>query len=123
MSLDGSETLATITQSVAIIDFLDNYMADAYPMFPKDPLQRARVLEIVNTIACDTHPLQNLRVLQTYPEERRTERAKEVITAGLGTVEAIINAYNPNFDGKSCLGFGITAAEILLVPQMYNAVR
>jgi glutathione S-transferase len=90
---------------------------------PDDPFLRARVLEIVNTVVCDTHPLQNPRVISTYPEEKRPERTKEVILAGLSTVEALINKHNHEFDGEHCLGNKLTLADIVLVPQVYNAVR
>jgi glutathione S-transferase len=119
----SNKPITTITQSVAIVDFLDHYRPSTCKLMPDDPFLCARVLEIVNTIVCDTHPLQNPRVISTYPEEKRPERTKEVILAGLSTVEALLNKHNHEFDGEHCLGNTLTLADIVLIPQVYNAVR
>jgi maleylacetoacetate isomerase len=84
---------------------------------PVDPLERANMLELVYTIACDIHPLQNLRVLQSYPETDRPTRANQVITEGLATFEALLRG------GKYCVGDTVTLADVVLVPQVYNAIR
>lgn len=119
-----NNVITSISQSVAIIDFLDHYKpTPAMKLMPDDLFMRARVLEIVNTITCDTHPLQNPRVIATYPEEKRQDRIREVITAGLTTVEALITKHNKDFDGQHCVGHSITLADLILVPQVYNAVR
>jgi glutathione S-transferase len=114
--------ITTLSQSVAIIDFLDNYKP-SQKFLPEDIFLRARVLEIVNTITCDTHPLQNPRVIQTYPEDKRPARIREVITSGLVTVEELISKHNQSFEGMYCIGNSLTLADIVLIPQVYNAVR
>lgn len=88
-------------------------------LMPQDALSRAKVYEIVFTIACEIHPLQNLRVLkQCFLEADRPERARKVIEDGLRTVESLL-------DGNSLYSVGnaITLADIVLAPQVYNAVR
>jgi maleylacetoacetate isomerase len=79
----------------------------------------AHVLELVYTIACDTHPLQNLRVLHTYPEGDRPEHAKRIISSGLATFELLLGEQS----GKCSVGDEVTWADIVLVPQVYNAQR
>ena len=106
-----------LTQSLAIIDYIEA-MHPAPLLLPSDPLKRAHVLELVNTVACDTHPLQNLRVLQSYPEAERPERAKQVITEGLQVFETLLRQ-----SGRYCVGDKVTLADVVLVPQVYNAVR
>jgi maleylacetoacetate isomerase len=122
VSDNNSKVITSISQSVAIIDFLDHYRPST-PLMPTDMFLRARVLEIVNTITCDTHPLQNPRVIGTYPEEKRIPRIKEVITAGLTTIEELLNKYNPDFSGKYCVGDCLTLADVMLIPQVYNGIR
>ena len=119
---EGNE-ITTLTQSIAIIDFLDHYKPSNPPLLPEDPFLRARVLEIVNTVVCDIHPLQNPRVISTYPEDKRQDRIRAVISEGLSTIETLITRYNKNFDGSHCLGHTITLADTVLVPQVYNAIR
>ena len=71
---------APLTQSLAIIEYLDE-THPAPPLLPADPLQRARVRAFALTIACDIHPLQNLRVLQKL----RTYGLDQDQVQGLGT--------------------------------------
>ncbi len=115
--------ITKISQSFAIIDFLDHYKSTNPPLIPEDPFLRARVFEIVNTVICDIHPLQNPRVISTYPEEKRTDRIKEVIASGLATIEYLINTHNKDFNGSNAVGHTVTLADTILVPQVYNAFR
>jgi glutathione S-transferase len=138
-SASTGEVIATLTQSLAIIDFLENYRPNnsdhaAAPLLPlgtsdaASAFARAHVLEVVLNIACDIHPVQNLRVLQSYPEADRPARAKEVITQGFRSVEALIKkGYQGEPDllttVQFCCGHALSLADLVLVPQVYNARR
>lgn len=103
---------------MAILDYLELVHSDV-PLLPADPVKRARILELAFTIACDTHPLQNLRTLHTYPEANRSDRAKEVITTGLATFESLLR----DATGLCSVGDQVSWADVVLVPQVYNARR
>lgn len=120
------ESSIVITQSLAIIDYLDKaLLPNRAPLLPDDPIARAKVLELTFTIACDTHPLQNLRILQGYPEgEERKKRAQQVINDGLRTFETLLpSPSSPYYKEDRCVGSTITLADVVLVPQFYNALR
>jgi maleylacetoacetate isomerase len=76
-----------ISQSLAIIQYLE----DTFPKRPKliqfdDPVKKARILQISYAIACDIHPIQNLRILKKVGDERKAAWAKEIINDGfIGT--------------------------------------
>lgn len=109
-----------LVQSLAIIEYLN----ELYPhpaLYPQDPLEKAHVLELVYTIACDTHPIQNLRILKTYPEADRPSHAKRIISGGFETFEALLNRTCRH--GRYCWGDSVTMADLVLVPQVYNAHR
>ena len=126
-----------ITQSVAIIEYLQA-ISSACHLFPNDAIHRARVWQIAMIIACDTHPLQNLRELVPIANlGERKERAASVIRRGLALVENLLNQMNPgivSFDPECfeknnapeirfCIGNQLTLADLCLVPQVYNARR
>lgn len=120
--------MENIVQSLAIIEFLDNYHNGSSKLLPSNPFKKARVQEIALTIACDIHPVQNLRILQSYPEENRSGRAKEVITNGLRAVEKllakkIVGEEEERTHWQYCVGDEVTLADIVLVPQVYNGYR
>ncbi len=113
-----------ITQSLAIIDYLDA----AYPeprLVPADPLQRAHVLSLALTIACDIHPLNNLRVLKYLvgplgqPEEAKSEWIAHWIGEGFAALEALAAPRA----GRFLFGDSPSLADLCLVPQMFNARR
>jgi len=114
---DGS----VLTQSLAIIEWLN----DVYPrppLLPDHPVQRARVRAFAQVIAADTHPVQNLKVLNALRklghDEAVVERwAADVNVAGLEACEALIDGQS----GPYCFGVYPTIADICLVPQMGNA--
>lgn len=112
-----------ITQSMAIIDFLENY--DNNPILtPKNLLDRAKMLEIVNTIVCDTHPLQNFGVLKTYPGGARRERGHVVISKSFNAIEEFLkrNASLPSAQSGYCVGNNVTLADVVLIPQVSNGI-
>jgi maleylpyruvate isomerase len=114
---------AVLTQSLAIIEWLDE-THPAPPLLPKDPLRRAKVRAFAMALACDTHPVQNLKVLARLrqlglPEETVTEWAAWANREGLTACEKLI-AGEP---GPFCFGAQPTIADLCLVPQLANARR
>jgi maleylpyruvate isomerase len=114
---------AVITQSLAIIEWLEE-THPAPPLLPGDPLRRALVRAFAQVLACDTHPVQNLKVLARLrklglPEEQVTGWAAWANREGLSACEALI-ASEP---GPFCFGEAPTVADLCLVPQLANARR
>ncbi len=114
---------AVLTQSLAIIEWLDEIHPEP-PLLPKEPLHRARVRAFALALACDVHPLQNLKVLAQLrqlglPEEQVTGWAAWVNREGLAACETLI-AGEP---GPFCFGEVPTIADLCLVPQLANARR
>jgi maleylpyruvate isomerase len=118
-----NETGAVLTQSLAIIEWLDETYPTP-PLLPRDPLRRAKVRAFALAIACDVHPVQNLKVLARLrqlglPEEKVMEWAAWVNREGLAACEKLI-AGEP---GSFCFGEVPTIADLCLVPQLANARR
>ena len=114
---------AIITQSLAIIEWLEEIQPEP-PLLPKDPLRRAHVRAFAMALACDTHPVQNLKVLARLrqlglPEEQVTGWAAWANREGLTACEALV-ADEP---GPFCFGAAPTMADLCLVPQLANARR
>jgi maleylacetoacetate isomerase len=116
----------TLTQSMAILEYLEETHRDV-PLLPPDPLGRARVRELCQIIACDIHPLGNLRVLRYLvhqlgvPDEAKTEWYRHWVKDGLAALEAHLarDAGTADF----CHGETPTLADCFLVPQVFNAQR
>jgi len=115
-----------LSQSLAIIEYLD----ETYPyppLLPADPAARARVRAIALDVACEIHPVNNLRVLKYLTgelgvsEEQKTAWYRHWVELGLAAVEARI-AGNPE-SWKVCHGGHPTLADCCLVPQVFNARR
>ena len=121
-----ADELGTFTQSLAIIEYLDERYPDP-PLLPPSAQERARVRAIALAIACDIHPLNNLRALQYLKETLGvSEEAKNAwyrhwIELGLSALEAQVAA-SPR-TGLFCHGDTPTVADICLVPQLANARR
>lgn len=117
---------ATLTQSVAIIEYLDEAYPEA-PLLPRDPLGRARVRALALTIACDIHPLGNLRVLKYLVHELKVNDdakaawSRHWIGEGFTALEAMLAA-SPD-TGRFCHGDTPGLADCCLVPQVFNALR
>jgi maleylpyruvate isomerase len=114
---------AVLTQSLAIIEWLEE-THPAPPLLPADPLRRARVRAFALAIACDIHPVQNLKVLQRLrglglEEAQVTAWARQTIEEGLDACEALLRAE----PGPFCFGAAPTLADLCLVPQLSNARR
>lgn len=115
---------AILTQSLAICGYLDSLAPDPLLM-PADPLLRARINAFAQVIACDTHPLQNLKVLDRLrslglAEDAVTGWARDVIDEGLAACDALLDDAR---DASFCFGDHPTLADICLVPQLGNARR
>lgn len=117
---------AVITQSLAIIEYLDERHPEP-ALLPGDALQRAHIRELALTIACDIHPINNLRVLQYLTrefgvdDEKKNAWYRHWVETGLETVEALLAAHRGQ--GRFCFGDTPTLADVCLVPQLYNARR
>ena len=121
LDVDG-EVLA---QSIAILEFLEERQPEP-ALLPTGSTSRAVVRSIMQSIACDIHPLCNLRVLKYLAEELKQEEIqidawyRHWIEAGLGPLEALVTEHgSANF----CVGETITLADVCLIPQLYNAHR
>src|SRR6201982_578602 len=121
-TLEGDDG-AALTQSLAIIEWLDETHPDP-SLLPKDPLRRAKVRAFAMALACDTHPVQNLKVLNRLrqlglPEEQVTGWAAWANRDGLAACETLIAGES----GPFCFGAAPTIADLCLVPQLANARR
>ena len=115
-----------VRQSMAIMEYLDETYPQR-PLLPATSRDRARVRSIAQAIACDIHPLNNLRVQQYLErelgasEEQRNAWTRHWIGLGFEAVEAML-ADNPA-TGEFCEGEDPGFADCCLVPQLYNARR
>jgi maleylpyruvate isomerase len=116
----------TFTQSLAIIEYLEERYPRP-PLLPNAPEARARVRAIALAIACDIHPLDNLRVLQYLvrtigaSEEAKNAWYRHWIDVGLGALEWQLT--HEAATGTFCHGESPTLADVCLVPQLANARR
>jgi maleylacetoacetate isomerase len=122
LEIDGK----SFVQSLAIIDYLDSTRPDP-PLVPSDPADRAHVLALALVVACDVHPLNNLRVMQYLERELGVDAAarerwtKHWIELGFRAFEAIL--VDDAATGEFCHGDTPGLADACLVPQVYNAKR
>lgn len=108
----------TITQSVAILEYLEEVHPDK-ALLPKDPMERAKVREVVSIISGGIQPIQNLSVLQKVGDDGKMEWGKFWIDKGFHALEKVLSHYA----GQYCVGDVVTMADACLVPQVYNALR
>jgi maleylacetoacetate isomerase len=115
-----------ITQSLAIIEYLD----EAYPapaLLPAAPADRAFVRSLALSIACEIHPLNNLRVLRylthqlKVSEDQKNAWYRHWVVQGLRAIEATLA--NDSRVGRFCFGDTPGLADCFLVPQVFNAQR
>jgi maleylpyruvate isomerase len=113
-----------LTQSLAIVEWLDERFPEP-PLLPEDPDARAAVRGFAQVIACDTHPIQNLRVLARLRHAHGQDEAavqgwaRHWIAEGLAACEALL----PPGPGPYAFGDAPGLADLCLVPQLYNARR
>jgi maleylacetoacetate isomerase/maleylpyruvate isomerase len=128
-SLGGVPTLdhngKLISQSFAIAEYLDEVFDSGLQLLPADPYLRAKIRQVCEIINADTHPLQNLKVLQ-YLEKNLSASADQKqqwmnrwISDGVNAVENVIS----QFAGDYCFGNEPTVADAFLVPQVFSAAR
>ena len=121
--LDGGRPL---TQSLAIIEYLDETHPQP-PLLPTAPEARARVRGLALAVACDIHPLNNLRVLRYLKrdleigDDERDGWYRHWIALGLAAIEELLDGDEAT--GAFCHGEAPTLADICLVPQIFNAKR
>lgn len=118
LEIDGQ----VLTQSLAICEYLDETRPEP-PLLPADPSARAHVRALAQIIACDVHPVQNLKVLQAvqalgHDEATSNEWACRVIDEGLGAFAALVGDAGP-----FCAGDRPGLADLALIPQLGNARR
>ena len=115
-----------LTQSLAIIEYLEEQYPTP-PLLPKNAADRALVRSMALVIACEVHPIQNLRVLNyvkkeyNQTDEQVNRWALHWIDLGLASLEQMIGAQTAR--GNFCFGDTPTLADICLVPQLGNARR
>jgi len=113
-----------LTQSLAIMDYLDARFPEPR-LVPKDPAERAHVLAMALAVACDIHPLNNLRVLKYLSgplgveQEHRDAWYSHWVHEGFAALETLAAPRA----GQFLFGDSPTMADVLLVPQMFNARR
>jgi maleylacetoacetate isomerase len=122
LDIDGT----VLSQSLAIIEYLDETYPSP-PLLPADPIARARVRAMALAVACDIHPLNNLRVLNYLKNELRHDEAtvegwyRHWITEGFRGLEILAREHSTA--QRYMFGDSISLADICLVPQVFNARR
>jgi len=115
-----------LTQSLAILEYLDERFPQV-PLLPADAAGRARVRALAQLVACDIHPINNLRVMQylertlQLPADARTQWTLHWIAEGFAAMEALLA--NSTDTGTFCHGDRPGLTDICLLPQLYNAHR
>ncbi len=121
--VDGA---SVISQSLAIAEYLEE-THPAPPLLPRAPAERARVRALTLAIACDIHPLNNLRVLNYLRAEAHQDDAgvdrwyAHWIARGFAALEQQVRTTSSA--GRHMFGDAVTLADVCIVPQMYNARR
>ena len=130
LEIDGE----ALSQSMAIIEYLDETHANS-PLLPKDALGKAKVRALAQSISCEIHPLNNLRVLKYLVKELKLDEATKNAwyvhwcVEGLQAFErqlagdAAYRAKNGQAKSVYCYGSTPTMADCCLVPQIFNAQR
>jgi len=120
---DGGQVL---TQSLAIIEYLDERYPEP-PLLPADPLSRAYVRAVALSIACDIHPLNNLRVLRYLvrelgvSDEKKDFWYRHWVELGLGQLDRVVMSGGRS--GRYTFADQVTIADLAIVPQIFNAKR
>ncbi|MBV2208667.1 MAG: maleylacetoacetate isomerase [Thermomonas sp.] len=115
-----------LTQSLAILEYLDEVWPEP-SLLPATARERQRARELALLVACDVHPLNNLRVLQYFdrewnvPQPERDGWVRHWIETGFAALEAMLDGHPST--GEFCEGNAPTLADCCLVPQVYNARR
>ena len=113
-----------LNQSMAILDYLDNIHPQA-PLYPESPSERAKVQALALDVACEIHPVNNLRIQQYLVNKLDVDEANKLawshhwMSIGFAAVEEKLQ----KTAGRYCFGDQVTIADLCLVPQVYNANR
>jgi maleylpyruvate isomerase len=116
----------TLTQSLAIIEYLEETHPEP-PLLPRGAVDRAYVRSVALAVACEIHPLNNLRVLRYLvrklgvTEEQKNTWYRHWVEEGLAAIEARLLAQART--GRFTLGDTVSLADVVLVPQIFNAQR
>ena len=111
-----------ITQSLAIVDYLETTHPRP-PLYPADPVARAKALAVALTVVADIHPVNNLRVLKYLKHDLGQKQTAidawyvHWVREGLATIEKLVEGE------RFCFGDSPTVADICLAPQVFNARR
>lgn len=122
--LDGERV---VRQSMAIIEYLDEAYPETVALLPSTARERARVRALAQVVACDIHPLNNLRVMQflerdfSTPAVERDRWTRHWINEGFRAIESMLD--DNSSTGLCCDGDSPTLADLCLIPQVYNARR
>ena len=130
-SLNPAELVPTLVdgelvlnQSMAILQYLDDVYPQ-YPLLPEDKIEKAKVTAFALDIACEMHPINNLRVLQHLKSplghsQQETENwYRHWLKVGFDALEQRLLSHA----GKYCFADKVSMADLVLVPQVYNAIR
>jgi maleylacetoacetate isomerase len=124
-ALDDEGTV--LSQSLAIIEYLEERYPQP-PLLPTSPVDRAKVRSMALAVACDMHPLNNLRVLEflrgplgVRPDAVETVWYAHWVAEGFAGLEQEARRWSA--DGRHMFGTAVTLADVCIVPQMYNAVK
>ena len=123
---DSRDPPLTISQSLAIIEYLDETHPTP-PLLPHEATERARVRALALAIACEIHPINNLRVLRYLTQVLKVDEAakdawyRHWVETGLGAFEEQVAS--SSLTGRFCHGDTPTLADLTLVPQIFNAQR
>ena len=113
-----------IGQSGAIIEYLEE-TDSSYALLPSHPLPRSQVRSMVSNIACDVHPLNNLRILHYLRDNLAADQTQvaqwyaQWINSGFQSIEKVL----AQGDGQFCFGDQPGMADCYLIPQVFNALR
>jgi maleylpyruvate isomerase len=122
-TLDDNGTV--LWQSLAIIEYLDTRFPTPR-LIPEEPVARAHVQALAQLIACEIHPLNNLRVLKYLRGELKLDDTavskwySHWIAEAFGPLEQLVSRFG---GGRYCYGDSLSLADVCLAPQMYNARR
>ena len=122
-TLDDDGTI--LWQSLAIIEYLDARYPEPQ-LIPAVPVARARVQALAQLIACEIHPLNNLRVLKYLRGELKLDEAavgkwySHWVAEAFGPLETLVSGFSGS---RYCFGDSLSLADVCLVPQIYNARR
>lgn len=110
-----------LSESLAIIQWLEQAFPQAPKLLPADPFLAAQAWQYAEIINADTHPIQNLTVLERVSDdaEKRKEWSRYFIDRGLSTYETLAQ----KTAGRYTIGDTLTLADLCLLPQVYNAER